>query len=98
MYRKITCPMLIIHGDNDQIVPYARAQLVAEITGAELVTIPGGGHNPLGRYPAKSNDLINDFLDRRLGIPAPGRHAPRSGQSQEGALSLFAHRTWPWAA
>ena len=51
MYRRITCPMLIIHGDNDQIVPYARAQLVAEITGAELVTIPGGGHNPLAAIP-----------------------------------------------
>lgn len=83
MYRKITCPVLIIHGDNDQIVPYARAQLVAEITGAELVTIPGGGHNPLGRYPAKCNDLINDFLDRRLGIPAPGRHVARSGKTRK---------------
>ena len=54
MYRKIALPVLIIHGDNDQIQPYARAQgCVAEITGAELVTIPGGGHNPLGRYPGK---------------------------------------------
>ena len=26
MYRKIRCPMLIIHGDDDQIQPHARAQ------------------------------------------------------------------------
>ena len=50
MYRKIRCPMLIIHGDDDQIQPYARAKAVAEVTGAEFVTIAGGGHNPLGRY------------------------------------------------
>ena len=41
MYRKIRCPLLLIHGDDDQIQPYARAQAVAEITGAELVTIAG---------------------------------------------------------
>ena len=35
------------------------------------MTIPGGGHDPLGRFPAKCNSLIVDFLDRRLGIPAP---------------------------
>ena len=39
--------------------------LVAELTGAEFVSIPGGGHNPLGRFPAKSNALIDDFLDRQ---------------------------------
>jgi pimeloyl-ACP methyl ester carboxylesterase len=83
MYRKIACPVLMIHGDNDQIVPYARAQLVAEITGAELVTIPGGGHNPLGRYPAKSNDLINDFLDRRLGLAAPERHGTHRSKTKK---------------
>ena len=73
MYRKIRCPLLLIHGDNDQIQPHARAQAVAEISGAELVTIAGGGHAPIGRFPAKCNALINDFLDRKLGIPAPGR-------------------------
>ena len=26
MYRKIRCPVLVIHGDDDQIQPYARAQ------------------------------------------------------------------------
>jgi pimeloyl-ACP methyl ester carboxylesterase/predicted glycosyltransferase len=75
MYRKIRCPILMIHGDCDQIQPYARAQVVAEVTGAELVTVPGGGHNPLGRFPAKCNALIVDFLDRKLGIAAPKRRA-----------------------
>ena len=98
MYRKIRCPMLIIHGDNDQIQPYARAQAVAEVTGAELVTIPGGGHNPLGRFPAKTNALIVDFLDRRLGIAAPaGRRAGGPAESQESTLSLLPDRSRPWA-
>ena len=78
MYRGIHCPLLLIHGDNDQIQPFARAQVVAEVTGAELVTIAGGGHNPLGRHPAKCNALIVDFLDRKLGIPAPRRRATRT--------------------
>lgn len=73
MYRRIDCPVLVIHGDDDRIQPHARAKLVAELTRAEMVTIPGGGHNPLGRFPAKANTLIVDFLDRRLGIAAPRR-------------------------
>ena len=48
MYRKIRCPVLMIHGDRTNSQPDARAQTIAGITGAELVTIPGGGHNPLG--------------------------------------------------
>ncbi len=88
MYRKIRCPLLLIHGDNDQIQPYARAQVVAELTGAELFTIPGGGHNPLGRFPAKCNDLINDFLDRRLGIPAPGKKRTAPSGKTRRALYL----------
>ncbi|MBX9589414.1 MAG: alpha/beta fold hydrolase [Hyphomonadaceae bacterium] len=83
MYRKIRCPLLLIHGDHDQIQPYARGQTVAEITGAELVTIPGGGHNPLGRYPAKSNALIVEFLKRRLGIAAPARPASRTTKTKK---------------
>jgi predicted glycosyltransferase len=80
--------MLLIHGDDDQIQPHARAQVVAELTGAELVTIPGGGHNPLGRVPAKCNALIVDFLDRRLGIPAPAKRAARQRRSPKKALYL----------
>lgn len=77
MFRKIRCPMMVIHGDDDRIQPHARGELVAELTGAEFVTIAGGGHNLLGRFPAKCNALIIDFLDRRLGMPAPSRRARR---------------------
>ncbi len=73
MYRQIRCPVLMIHGDDDRIQPYARAKVVAEVIGAELATIAGGGHNPLGRFPAKANALIVDFLHRKLGLPAPRR-------------------------
>ncbi len=84
MYRKIRCPVLTIHGDNDQIQPHARAQFVAELIGAEFVTIPGGGHNVLARYPAKCNALINDFLERRLGIAAPGKpKSTRTGRTRK---------------
>ena len=70
MYRKIRCPVLVIHGDEDRLQPYARGKAVAELTDAELVTFQGGGHSPLGRFPAKCNALISDFLDRKLGLAA----------------------------
>jgi pimeloyl-ACP methyl ester carboxylesterase/predicted glycosyltransferase len=78
MYRKIRCPLLVIHGDDDKIQPHERGKLVAELSGGELVTIAGGGHNPLGRFPAKCNTLIDDFLDRRLDGLVPKRRAVRS--------------------
>ena len=88
MYRRIRCPVLAIHGDDDQIQPYGRGKLVAELTGGELLTMPGGGHNPLGRYPAKCNAAINDFLDRRLGIAAPASRQPRRARQEKRALYL----------
>lgn len=85
MYAKIRCPVLLIHGDDDQIQPRARGEAVAEAigAGAEMVTLAGVGHNPLGRFPAKCNALINDFLDRRLGIPAPGKRTARPAKEKK---------------
>jgi hypothetical protein len=88
MYRKIRCPVLVIHGDDDQVQPCARGQAVAEATGAEFVVIPGAGHNPLGRFPAKANALIVDFLDRRLGIAAPAKQASQRTRKAKRVLYL----------
>lgn len=89
MYGRIACPVLLIHGDNDQIQPPGRSEAVAAAigAGAETVILAGVGHNPLGRYPAKCNALINDFLDRRLGIDTPGKRTSRSTR-QRRALYL----------
>ena len=81
MYRSITCPVLMISGDDDRIQPYARAQAVATATGAELVTIRGGGHNPLARFPALCNHTVAAFLNRVLATarpPAPARTSHRA--------------------
>jgi pimeloyl-ACP methyl ester carboxylesterase len=89
MHRKIRCPVLFIHGDSDQIQPHARAEAAhAAVNGSEFVTIEGGGHNPLGRHPAKTNTLINDFIDRRLGITAPSRGTVRHNRAGKRVLYL----------
>ncbi len=82
MYRRIRCPVLAIHGSDDQIQPHGRGKLIAELTGGELVTLEGAGHNPFGRHPAKCNALINDFLERRLGIAAPRPVSRRTGREK----------------
>jgi pimeloyl-ACP methyl ester carboxylesterase len=44
----IRVPTLVIHGDADEIIPYAMGQAVARaIPGARLVTVAGGHHNDL---------------------------------------------------
>jgi predicted glycosyltransferase len=88
MYRKISCPVLVIHGDNDQVAPHALGKRAAELTDGEFVTVPGGGHIPLARIPAKFNSLIVDFLDRKLGIPAP-RAPARGGRMRRAKRALY---------
>lgn len=69
MFKRIECPLLLIHGEDDQIQPAGKSKVVADLTGAELVLLPDAGHILAGRFPAKVNILIRDFLDRVLGAP-----------------------------
>jgi fermentation-respiration switch protein FrsA (DUF1100 family) len=47
--RKVTAPVLVMHGDRDQVIPIANGRRLFEsITGPkQFVTIPGGDHNDL---------------------------------------------------
>ncbi len=88
MFRRISCPLLLIHGEDDQIQPAGKSKVVAEMTGAELVLLPGAGHLPPGRFPAKINLLIRDFLDRVLVRPKrSGLHA-KGGRGAKRVLYL----------
>ena len=67
--RSLACPVLVIGGDQDQIVPPQRARRIAELTSAELLVIEGGGHAPHVRYPVAVNHAIRDFADRLVSRP-----------------------------
>ena len=62
--RQVRCPVLIVHGDQDGVVPYETGAALARWTGGHMVTIRGGGHAPTMRDPVQANLLIRDFADR----------------------------------
>ena len=60
---KLTCPVLVIHGTEDNCQPVERGRAVAEVTGGRLVEVEGAGHVPHGRHPVLVNTLIKEFVD-----------------------------------
>jgi pimeloyl-ACP methyl ester carboxylesterase/UDP:flavonoid glycosyltransferase YjiC (YdhE family) len=67
--RSLACPVLVIGGDQDKIVPPERVRRIAELTDAELLVIEGGGHAPHVRYPVAVNHAIRAFVDRVVHRP-----------------------------
>jgi pimeloyl-ACP methyl ester carboxylesterase len=61
LISQIQCPVLVIHGGEDAIVPHPRGQTLAELSGGTLVTIAGGGHAPQARDPVRVNLLLREF-------------------------------------
>ncbi len=59
--RQVRCPVLVVHGDQDGIVPYQTGVALARWTGGQLVTVHGGGHAPTLRDPVLANLLIRGF-------------------------------------
>ena len=69
--RQVRCPVLIVHGDQDGIVPYDTGVALARWTGGQMVTIHGGGHAPTLRDPVQVNLLIRNFAESvGHGVPA----------------------------
>ncbi|HEY9218322.1 MAG TPA: alpha/beta hydrolase, partial [Phenylobacterium sp.] len=76
-YRAVHCPSLLIHGDADEIVPFAGGQKVAELIGAEFMAVAGSGHGPHLRYPALVNTAMRRFLERQGLLHAQRPRTPR---------------------
>jgi pimeloyl-ACP methyl ester carboxylesterase len=57
------CPVLVVHGDDDQISPLRRGRALAEATGGGLVVLEGAGHIPMARDPVQVNLLIREFVE-----------------------------------
>ena len=69
--RQVRCPVLVVHGDQDGIVPYEVGVAVAQWTGGQMVTFHGGGHVPTATDPVRANLLIRSFA-ASLGSGTPG--------------------------
>jgi pimeloyl-ACP methyl ester carboxylesterase/predicted glycosyltransferase len=60
--RRVRCPVLVIHGDDDRICLHAEGVELAAETGGRLVTLEGSGHSPNARDPVHVNLLLREFL------------------------------------
>ena len=65
--RRVTCPVLVIHGDRDLAIPFDWGKRLAELTGGRFMAMPGAGHLPGGRYPVVVNLAIREFVDSLAG-------------------------------
>lgn len=61
--RRVVCPTLVIHGDDDRRVPHAKGQEIhALVPGSSMLTIAGGGHVTAARDPVAFNRVLRDFV------------------------------------
>ena len=61
--QQIDCPVMIVHGEKDIVVPPRNAALLKErIRNAELLMIPEGGHNYPAADPVGIHQRITSFL------------------------------------
>ena len=72
--RKLTLPVLAIHGTRDWMVPWRRGRWVVDaIPGAKFVLIKGAGHLPYLSHPAEFNLALEEFLAAIDAAPAAAR-------------------------
>lgn len=80
--RRVRCPALVIHGDDDHISPLLVGERLARELEAPLLTIAGGGHAPQGRWPVLVNRAMRDFIrtSSQASHDVPRRDIPRDGR------------------
>jgi len=65
--HQIGCPTLILHGENDELVPPANARILAShIEGSRLCLIPDASHVFTTDTPELAVNLITEFLERQI--------------------------------
>jgi fermentation-respiration switch protein FrsA (DUF1100 family) len=63
---RVQCPVVILHGDRDEVIPVAMGrELAAAVPGITYVEVPGAGHNDF----ADLEELTAREIGKRLGRP-----------------------------
>ena len=61
--RRVHCPVLVIHGDGDRIVPFEEAEtMLACMPHAQVLTIGEGGHLMNARDPVAFAQVVREFI------------------------------------
>src|SRR5881392_1598103 len=68
--REITCPIFIVAGRQDRLVPASHAEMLAKAVSGpvELLMVEDGGHNANNR-PYRYRSRSADWLAERFGLP-----------------------------
>jgi 3-oxoadipate enol-lactonase len=62
--KHLDLPALVIHGEDDQIIPISEAQqMYADLKDASLIILPSSGHLPNLEQPVLFNQAMLDFLE-----------------------------------
>jgi len=68
---KVDVPILLVHGDADEVVPLSNLYEIADAHGsAEIVIVPGGGHSDLAPFEPYVADIVS-FLEMNLKSDSP---------------------------
>ena len=72
LWPRISQPMLVVHGDEDEVTSLANTEeLVSYLPHARLLVFEGSGHAPHLRDPVRFNLLLGEFLSRVAGVETP---------------------------
>ncbi len=64
--RAVTCPTLVLAGDNDYFIPAKFSKIIADaVPGAVYAEIAGGGHIPFIEKPEETAAAVIAFLKQR---------------------------------
>ncbi len=65
--KRVSCPGLVIHGDDDRITPLAYGLGLSEALGCPIDTVIGGGHCVQARHPVWFNLRLRRFVEQVTG-------------------------------
>ena len=63
----LDCPVLVVHGERDRIVPRRDGRALARLGEGQLEVVPGAGHYPHARKPVQVNLALRDFSEEAFG-------------------------------
>jgi pimeloyl-ACP methyl ester carboxylesterase/predicted glycosyltransferase len=65
--RNLDCPVLVVSGTRDKIMPPRDARAVARLSSGKLEMVNGAGHFPHARKPVQFNLALRDFAEDAFG-------------------------------